>query len=154
MHAAKYEKKALLIISDGGDNHSRYSDSEIKNLVKESEVQIYSIGYDHYFQTEEERLGPQLLSDISEISGGRAFSIENPNDLTDVAAKIGIELRNKYLLGYRPTTSVRDDKWHKLASEGQLHPRDCRLCEFTRGPATTRLPNEQPVRCLARSDLE
>jgi len=115
MHAAKYEKKALLIISDGGDNHSRYSESEIKNLVKESDVQIYSIGiYDHYFQTEEERLGPQLLSDISEISGGRAFSIENPNDLTDVAAKIGIELRNQYVLGYRPTTSVRDGKWHKL----------------------------------------
>ena len=115
MNAAKYEKKALLIISDGGDNHSRYSESEIKNLVKESDVQIYSIGiYDHYFQTEEERLGPELLSDISEITGGRAFSIENPNDLTDVAAKIGIELRNQYLLGYRPTTSVRDGKWHKM----------------------------------------
>jgi Ca-activated chloride channel family protein len=115
MNAAKYEKKALLIISDGGDNHSRYSESEIKNLVKESDVQIYSIGiYDHYFQTEEERLGPQLLSDISEITGGRPFSIENPNDLTDVAAKIGIELRNQYLLGYRPTTSVRDGKWHKM----------------------------------------
>ena len=115
MHAAKYEKKALLIISDGGDNHSRYSESEIKNLVKESDVQIYSIGiYDRYFQSEEERLGPQLLSDISEITGGRAFSIENPNDLTDVAAKIGIELRNQYVLGYRPTTSVRDGKWHKL----------------------------------------
>jgi Ca-activated chloride channel family protein len=115
MHAAKYEKKALLIISDGGDNHSRYSESEIKNLVKESDVQIYSIGiYDHYFQSEEERLGPQLLSNISEITGGRAFSIENPNDLTDVAAKIGIELRNQYVLGYRPTTSVRDGKWHKM----------------------------------------
>jgi Ca-activated chloride channel homolog len=115
MHAAKYEKKALLIISDGGDNHSRYSESEIKNLVKESDVQIYSIGiYDHYYQSEEERLGPQLLSEISEITGGRAFSIENPNDLTDVAAKIGIELRNQYVLGYRPTTSVRDGKWHKL----------------------------------------
>jgi Ca-activated chloride channel homolog len=115
MNAAKYEKKALLIISDGGDNYSRYSESEIKSLVKESDVQIYSIGiYDHYFQTEEERLGPQLLSDISEITGGRAFSIENPNDLTDVAAKIGIELRNQYLLGYRPTTSVRDGKWHKM----------------------------------------
>jgi Ca-activated chloride channel homolog len=115
MHAATYEKKALLIISDGGDNHSRYSESEIKSLVKESDVQIYSIGiYDHYFQSEEERLGPQLLSDISEITGGRAFSIENPNDLIDVAAKIGIELRNQYVLGYRPTTSVRDGKWHKL----------------------------------------
>ena len=115
MHAAKYEKKAILIISDGGDNHSRYSESEIKNLAKESDVEIYSIGvYDHYFPTEEERLGPQLLSDVSEITGGRAFSIENPNDLTGVAAKIGLELRNQYVLGYRPTTSARDGKWHKL----------------------------------------
>ena len=115
MNAARYERKALLIISDGGDNHSRYSESEVKNLVKESDLQIYSIGiYDRYFPTEEERLGPTLLSDISEITGGRAFSIENPNDLSDVATKIGVELRNQYVLGYRPTTSVHDGKWHKM----------------------------------------
>jgi Ca-activated chloride channel family protein len=95
MRQAKYQKKALLVISDGGDNHSRYTESEIKNLVKESDVQIYAIGiYDHYFPTDEERLGPQLLSDITELTGGRAFSIDNPNDLADVATKIGIELRN------------------------------------------------------------
>jgi Ca-activated chloride channel family protein len=95
MRQAKYQKKALLVISDSGDNHSRYTESEIKNLVKESDVQIYAIGiYDHYFPTDEERLGPQLLSDITELTGGRAFSIDNPNDLADVATKIGIELRN------------------------------------------------------------
>jgi len=115
MREAKYGKKALLIISDGGDNHSRYTESEIKNLVKESDVQIYAIGiYDHYFPTEEERLGPQLLSDITELTGGRAFSIDNPNDLADVATKIGIELRNQYVLGYRPTNPVHDGKWHKI----------------------------------------
>src|ERR1700746_2001567 len=69
MSQAKYEKKALLIISDGGDNHSRYTESEVKNLVKESDVQIYAIGvYDHYFPTEEERLGPQLLNDIADLA--------------------------------------------------------------------------------------
>ncbi|HEV2733122.1 MAG TPA: VWA domain-containing protein [Terriglobales bacterium] len=115
MSEARYERKALLIISDGGDNHSRYSESEIKNLVKESDVQIYAIGlYDHYFPTEEERLGPQLLSDITELTGGRAFSIDNPNDLADVATKIGIELRNQYVLGYRPTKPANDGKWHKV----------------------------------------
>jgi Ca-activated chloride channel family protein len=115
MSGAKYEKKALLIISDGGDNHSRYTESEIKNLVKESDVQIYAIGiYDHYFPTEEERLGPELLSDITDLTGGRAFSIDNPNDLADVATKIGIELRNQYLLGYRPTNRADDGKWHKI----------------------------------------
>jgi Ca-activated chloride channel homolog len=115
MRQARYGRKALLIISDGGDNHSRYTESEIKSLVKESDVQIYAIGiYDHHFPTEEERLGPQLLSDITELTGGRAFSIDNPNDLADVATKIGIELRNQYVLGYRPTNHIYDGKWHKL----------------------------------------
>jgi len=115
MRQARYGRKALLIISDGGDNHSRYTESEVKNLVKESDVQIYAIGiYDHYFPTEEERLGPQLLSDITELTGGRAFSIDNPNDLADVAKKIGIELRTQYVLGYRPTNPANDGKWRKL----------------------------------------
>src|SRR5437660_11202712 len=91
MREAKYPKKALLIISDGGDNHSRYTEGEIKNLVKEADVLIYAIGiYDHYFPTEEERLGPQLLGEVTELTGGRAFTIDNPNDLADVATKIGI----------------------------------------------------------------
>jgi len=115
MRQAKYPKKSLLIISDGGDNHSRYTEGEIKSLVKEADVMVYSIGiYDHYFQTEEERLGPQLLGDISELSGGRAFTIDNPNDLADVATKIGIELRNQYVLGYRPKNPGHDGKWHKI----------------------------------------
>jgi Ca-activated chloride channel family protein len=115
MRSAKYPKKALLIISDGGDNHSRYTENEIKSLVKEADVLIYAIGlYDRYFPTEEERLGPALLSDVSELTGGRAFTIENPNDLADVATKIGIELRNQYVLGYRPKHPGRDGKWRKI----------------------------------------
>ena len=115
MRHAKYAKKALLIISDGGDNHSRYTEGEIKSLVKEADVMIYAIGiYDRYSSTVEERLGPQLLSDITELTGGRAFTIDNPNDLGDVATKIGVELRNQYVLGYRPTKVVRDGKWRKI----------------------------------------
>ena len=115
MRHAKYPKKAMLIISDGGDNHSRYTEGEIKSMVKEADVLIYAIGiYDHYFPTEEERLGPALLSDITELTGGRAFTIDNPNDLADVATKIGIELRNQYVLGYRPTNPIKDGKWRKI----------------------------------------
>src|SRR6202051_3574371 len=115
MRQAKYAKKALLIISDGGDNHSRYTEGEIKALVKEADVMVYAIGiYDHYFPTEEERLGPALLGEVSELTGGRAFTVENPNDLADVATKIGVELRNQYVLGYRPTKVVRDGKWRKI----------------------------------------
>ncbi len=115
MRQAKYAKKALLIISDGGDNHSRYTENEIKALVKEADVMVYAIGiYDRYFPTEEERLGPALLGEVAELTGGRAFTVENPNDLADVATKIGVELRNQYVLGYRPTKVVRDGKWRKI----------------------------------------
>jgi len=115
MREAKYPKKALLIISDGGDNHSRYTENEIKSLVKEADVMIYAIGiYDRYASAIEERLGPQLLSDITELTGGRAFTIDNPNDLADVATKIGVELRNQYVLGYRPAKIARDGKWRKI----------------------------------------
>ena len=115
MRQAKYAKKALLIISDGGDNHSRYTEGEIKALVKEADVMVYAIGiYDHYFPTEEERLGPALLGEIAELTGGRAFTVENPNDLADVATKIGVELRNQYVLVYRPSKVVRDGKWRKI----------------------------------------
>ena len=115
MRQAKYPKKALLIISDGGDNHSRYTEGEIKSMVKEADILIYAIGvYDHYFPTEEERLGPALLSDVTELTGGRAFTIDNPNDLADVSTKIGIELRNQYVIGYRPKNPVRDGKWRKI----------------------------------------
>ena len=115
MRQAKFAKKALLIISDGGDNHSRYTENEIKSVVKEADVMVYAIGiYDRYASATEERLGPQLLSEITELTGGRAFTIDNPNDLADVATKIGVELRNQYVLGYRPTKVVRDGKWRKI----------------------------------------
>jgi Ca-activated chloride channel family protein len=115
MRQAKFPKKALLIISDGGDNHSRYTENEIKALVKEADVMVYAIGiYDRYFQSQEEQLGPQLLGEVAELTGGRAFTVENPNDLADVATKIGVELRNQYVLGYRPSKGVRDGKWRKI----------------------------------------
>ncbi|MGB9284107.1 MAG: VWA domain-containing protein, partial [Candidatus Sulfotelmatobacter sp.] len=60
------------------------------------------------------RLGPALLGEVAELSGGRAFTVENPNDLADVATKIGIELRNQYVLGYRPHNDSRDGKWRKI----------------------------------------
>ncbi len=115
MRQARYPKKALLIISDGGDNHSRYTEGEIRSTVKEADILIYAIGiYDHFFSTDEERLGPTLLSDVTELTGGRAFTIDNPNDLADVSTKIGIELRNQYVIGYRPKNPAHDGKWRKI----------------------------------------
>src|SRR5260370_19312128 len=115
MRQAKYQRKALLIISDGGDNSSRYTEGEVKSLVKEGDTLIYAIGiYDRYLPTEEEGVGPQLLDDMARLTGGRAFTVDNPNDLVDIATNIGIELRNQYVLGYRPKNLVLDGTWHKV----------------------------------------
>ena len=103
MKSAHYNRRALLIISDGGDNHSRYTENEVKSLVEEADVQIFSIGiFDAYAATPEEQYGPQLLSDITQVTGGRSFTVSDPNDLPDVANKIGVALRNEYILAYRP----------------------------------------------------
>jgi len=115
MKSSKWPRKALLIISDGGDNHSRYTEKDVKRLVREGDTTIYALGiYDRYFRTEEERLGPDLLSDISQVTGGRSFTIDNPKDLPDAAGKIAVELRNQYVLGYRPDSNQHDGKWHKI----------------------------------------
>jgi Ca-activated chloride channel family protein len=115
MREAKYPRKAILIISDGGDNHSRYTEGEIKLAVREADVVIHSIGiFDRYFTTDEERLGPELLSEIAEVTGGRSFNIGNPTDLPIVAEQIGVELRNQYVVGYRSKNRAHDGKWRKL----------------------------------------
>ena len=115
MRDAHNTKKALLIISDGGDNRSRYTTAEIKSRVREADVEIYAIGiYDGMNRTPEEAHGPELLTDISEVTGGRAFAIDSAGELADVATKIGVELRNQYVLGFYPTNKVKDGKWRKL----------------------------------------
>lgn len=115
MKNAKHNKKALLIISDGGDNRSRYTDSEIKNMVKEADVQIYSIGlFETDPQTPEEKNGPYLLNEICDLTGGRLFRIDDVSELSDTATKIGIELRNQYVIGYRPTNAAHEGKWRKI----------------------------------------
>ena len=113
MRKSKKNKRALLIISDGGDNNSRYTVKEVRDLIQESDVLIYSIGVFGGGSTPEEAGGPDLLSHISESTGGRMF-FANPADLPDVAKKIGIELRNRYILGYSPENQVRDGKYHHV----------------------------------------
>ncbi len=115
MRQARYQKRALLIISDGGDNHSRYTESEIRTMVKEADVSIYGIGiFDPGARAPEEVYGPILLEEITELTGGRSFNIERAELLPVIAEKVGTELRNQYVLTYRPEQSARDGKWHKL----------------------------------------
>jgi Ca-activated chloride channel family protein len=115
MKQAKYERRALLIVSDGGDNRSRYTENEVRSTVRESSVQIYSIGiFDPYAATTEERLGPMLLNDICAETGGRLFRVDDIAEMGDIAEKISAELRNEYVLGYKPDDERKDGKWRKV----------------------------------------
>jgi Ca-activated chloride channel family protein len=116
MRGAHNTKKALLILSDGGDNHSRYSETEIRKFVREADVQIYAIGlFDpDGGPTPEERGGPSLLESLTEMTGGRMFVVQRLDDLPDIATKISMELRNQYVLGYRPNNQIHDGKWRKI----------------------------------------
>ncbi len=118
MKKAKNPRKAILMISDGGDNNSRYTAGEIESLVREADVQVYAMGI---FEpsifprlSKEEVSGPRLLSELAEQTGGRAFSASDPRDLPNVAVRIGIELRNQYVLAYSPKNQKKDGKYRRV----------------------------------------
>jgi VWFA-related protein len=120
---AKNPRKALLVISDGGDNNSRYTATQIEDLVREADVQIYAMGVFEPVLTfglgasglgAAEMSGPKLLSEIAEQTGGRALAASNLRDLPDIAERIGIELRNQYVLAYSPTNKNHDGKYRRV----------------------------------------
>ena len=115
MKDARYSRRALLVISDGGDNHSRYSERDVKNAVKEADIMIYAVGtYDRYATTLEESLGPELLQNVAGLTGGQAYTLSNVAEMPQVTHAIGIRLRHQYMLAYRPQTRSHDGKWHKI----------------------------------------
>jgi Ca-activated chloride channel homolog len=114
MKHSKKNKKALLVISDGGDNNSRYTEAEVRRVVVESDVLIYSIGvFGGGMASPEEAGGPSLLNRISEQTGGRMF-VADSAELPDMAKRIGIELRNRYVLGYSSPDHAHDGKYHRI----------------------------------------
>jgi len=105
----KNEKKALILITDGEDNSSRYSISEVREFAKESDVQIYAIG-----EQGELGYGRGLIQNIVSLTGGRSFFPNNFNELDYYIDLIHAELRNQYVLGYSPTNKAHDGKWRKI----------------------------------------
>lgn len=96
-----HPKKALLVITDGEENHSRYSFSNVRDFVREQSVQIFAIGPD------------APISTLAEMTGGRSFDASF-RDLEDICLKIGVELKNQYILGYRSTNETKDGRWRKV----------------------------------------
>lgn len=119
MRGARYQRRALLIISDGEDNHSRYTMKETKSLVQESDVLVYSIGiFDSVpvpvFKTIDEKIGQRLLVEITEASGGRTISADKRAKVPELAGVISRELRQRYVIGYKSSNTVHDGKWRKI----------------------------------------
>jgi Ca-activated chloride channel family protein len=119
LRSAKYQRKALLIISDGGDNYSRYTLREVRELALESDVQIYAIdicdALPLFLPAKFSELAQEhWLSQVTDITGGRTIAVDNAAKLPDAASRISLELRNQYVLGYRPSNAARDGKWRKI----------------------------------------
>jgi Ca-activated chloride channel family protein len=121
MKEAKHARKALMIISDRADNYSRYTKNDIKQMVREADVQIYTIGIFEPIATRrrsiEELAGPELLDELAETTGGRMFAVSNLNELPEIAETIGVTLRNQYVIGYTPTDQTKDGKWRRVKVE-------------------------------------
>lgn len=114
---ASNPRKAIVIISDGGENNSRYTELELRNLVREADCQIYAMGNFHTsfrYRSSEEASGPRLLGSVCGQTGGRSFGIGWDGNLPDIADKIAIELRNEYVLGYTPKNQAKDGKYRRV----------------------------------------
>jgi Ca-activated chloride channel family protein len=120
MRAAHNPRKAIVIVSDGMDNHSRYSKREVMALALEADVQIYTISVNDAPRTkkpmelQEEHRGLFLLDDLATKTGGLNFTVVDTGQVTKVAEKIGLALRNQYVLGYQPPESAPSGKWRKI----------------------------------------
>jgi len=127
---ASFQRKAMVVISDGGDNHSRLTEQQLKSRMKEAGVQMYAIGmYDPFASRREERLGPLELDELTSVSGGRMISVRNRAEILGAVRQISRELREQYVLGYYPSRPDRDGKWHKVkvTLTGVSNPRDLRV---------------------------
>lgn len=111
-----HPKRALLLISDGQDNNSRYTFSEVRRLLKESDVVLYGIGIlsgsDAGSSMGME--GQGILDELANVSGGKAFFPRTAAEMDDIFEQIALELRHQYSIGYKPPNFVNDGKWHHI----------------------------------------
>ncbi len=108
---SKVSKKALILISDGGENHSRYNLLELKNALLETDALLYSIGPSpDIFSGDNDG---RLLKNLAELTGGRLIAM-NGQDMVELSQKIIVDLRNRYVLYYSPTDKARDGRFHRI----------------------------------------
>ncbi len=111
-----HQKRALLIISDGQDNASRYNFGEVRRLMKESDVVTYAIGIlDRGDSASQMGMqGQAFLDELSSVSGGKAFYPNTAIEMDEIFERIALELRHQYSIGYTPADFQPDGKWRKV----------------------------------------
>jgi Ca-activated chloride channel family protein len=133
MRSARYQRRALLIISDGAENHSRYGLKEVRRLVEEANVDVYAIGiFDSlFFRSFEEFMGRRWLAEITDVTGGQTAAARL-DKVPEIAAAVSRQMRNQFVLGYRPQNISRDGKGRKI----EVHVAPDHVCRPTTRKAT------------------
>jgi Ca-activated chloride channel family protein len=133
MQEAQWPRRALLILSDGVDNHSRYSEKDLRSLSLEADVQIYTIVVDDSlsglgtsitpyrsslvtkpWDRTGQRVGPEMLEKLSLLTGGLYFHARNSDEAKQAVVQAGRALRSEYVIGYHPPRSGTSGKWHRI----------------------------------------
>lgn len=129
--SGRYTRKIVIVLTDGGDNHSRYNENDVKHAFKESDIQFFGIGLfecnfkinsECQWRTHEERFGPTLLAELADLTGGVSYMVAPNNNgqydskqLNNLCEYISQAIRDQYVLTYRPISSkMHDGKYHKI----------------------------------------
>jgi Ca-activated chloride channel family protein len=107
-------RRVLVVVSDGGDNNSRFTEAELTSLALESDTQVYSISIHEAVTSAQERSGVYLLSKLSENTGGLHFVVRDRRELPEIAAKLSTAINNLYVIGYRPPADFLSGKWRRV----------------------------------------
>ena len=112
---AHNQRRVILVLSDGGDNRSRYRETEVRRLLLETPAQVYAVSIAQFFQDESTAFGPDLLDRLCYVSGGRNVAIDGRVDLDREMTRVNDEIRAEYVLAYSPDRMMRDGKFHRVA---------------------------------------
>lgn len=133
MRNARHQRRILLLISDGGDNHSRFSEGELRHLVEEEDLQIHAIGIHDQRPTMEESRGAQILKDLSAVTGGQHHTVNNIAELPALAKRMSLSLHDRYLLGYRPTPAGPSGTFRRIEVKVKQPKGASRVYVYARG---------------------
>jgi Ca-activated chloride channel homolog len=125
-------RKALFLVSDGGDNHSRATEREVRRLVQEEDIQVHAIGIHDTMTDMEEKRGPWLLEDLAEMTGGQHYMVRTAEELPGLANRIGLTLHQQYVLAYQPDSTALPGKFRRLSVQVRDPRKPGRLSVYSR----------------------